>query len=260
MDNLLPLTSPFVIGAALGVAGGASLLGVFMILRRMSLVADAFSHVALPGIALGLLLHFSPFLGALLFLIAAAFALQYLESSRAIAPETTLGVVFTAALALGLLLTPSEELLETLFGDVSHLTSSAALFTAAGGVALLALTLAFFRNFALLTLSPELAQMSNGETKRSSTLFFLILAFAVALGITFSGVLLIGALIVLPSATAKNLAAGLRSMVIMALAIGVGGTGLGVLAAARVNLPPGPVIVLALTVFFLASLLTRRRL
>lgn len=259
MEQYLSPTSPLVLAAAVSISVGASLLGVFMILRRMALVADAFSHVALPGIATGLILGFLPSLGAFAMLVLAVFVITELEHRRSLAPETTLGVIFTASLAVGLLLIPDEELLESLFGDVGSLTATSAALSLVGGIMLAALVILKVRQFALLTLSPELAHASGVSVERSRFLFFVAVAFAVSLGIQFMGVLLVGALIVLPAATAKNISPNLRAMALVAAILAAGASLGGLALSSRLGILPGPTVVVVLVAFFVGSLVFQRR-
>src|SRR3990167_6636840 len=97
-------------GAFVGAASGY--LGSFMVLKRMSLVGDALSHVALPGIAIALALGIDPLLGALVALTLAVIGIWYLGEHSEIYPEALVGVFFTASLAIGILVTPEPELLE----------------------------------------------------------------------------------------------------------------------------------------------------
>ncbi|MDO8558455.1 MAG: metal ABC transporter permease [bacterium] len=259
MPEFLPPTSPLVLAAAISVAVGASFLGVFMILRRMALVADAFSHVALPGIALGLLFGVSPSLGGLLMLILGVLLIVRLETRHNIAPETALGVIFMVALAVGLLLIPEEHLLESLFGDITKLTRSSALLSLCGGILVTIATWLLARKFALLTLSAELAHASGIALERTRLLFFLIIAIAVALGIQFMGVLLMGAVLVLPAAIAKNFTPNLRIMFLGASTVSVLSMIGGLVFAERFEVLPGPAVVITLVAIFILSLFTRRR-
>src|SRR3989344_6063257 len=106
---------------AIFVAANASLLGTFAILKRMALVGDALTHVALPGMALGLLFNFNPFWGALLFLLVATFGIWLLEHYSQLSVETLVGIFFSASLAVGVLLTPDAELVDALFGKITGL-------------------------------------------------------------------------------------------------------------------------------------------
>src|SRR3989344_6598837 len=95
------------VGILIGL--GAGYLGSFMILRRMSLVGDALSHVALPGIAIALLFNINPFIGATFALIVAIIGVAILERKTTLPSETLIGIFFTLSLALGLILTPEPE-------------------------------------------------------------------------------------------------------------------------------------------------------
>src|SRR3989344_1395553 len=107
-------------GIFVGLASGY--LGAFMVLRRMALVGDALSHVALPGIALALLYHFNPFLGAFGALFLGILIIWLIEHKTVLSTESLVGLFFTFALAIGILITPEPELLEALFGDISQIS------------------------------------------------------------------------------------------------------------------------------------------
>src|SRR3990167_2688169 len=109
-------------GSAIAAAGG--MIGSFALLRRMALVGDALSHIALPGIALGLIFHFNPFLVAFLFLALGTLIIWTVEHKTKLPVDTLVGVVFTQALAVGALLSTEEEILEALFGNISIVSRS----------------------------------------------------------------------------------------------------------------------------------------
>jgi manganese/iron transport system permease protein len=92
------------------MAAAAGLVGCFAVMRRMTLASDARSHVALPGIGLALLLHVNPVLGGFVALLLGTLLVWALEHKTRVPTETIVGVVFSAALALGSLLTSGEEL------------------------------------------------------------------------------------------------------------------------------------------------------
>lgn len=248
-----------VLATGLAVAVAASFLGVFVILRRMALVSDALSHVALPGLGLALLWHRDPFVGALVFLLAAVWAVYVLERRTRLAAESIVGVLFTTALALGALVTPSESLLEGLFGDISKLRPSDAWVALAGSALVVATLLLFFRPIARTTLAPDLARSEGVPVGLAEGTYLVLLALTVAIGIKVIGTLLMGALIILPAATAKNICADLRAMVGAAVAVGVAATAGGLSLAAARHWPPGPPVVLTSALIFLLTLLRARR-
>src|SRR5689334_14459537 len=92
----------------LAMAAAAGTIGCFVVMRRMVLAADALSHVALPGIGLALLANVHPIAGAFAALLAGTFVIWGIELRSHLATETVIGVVFTASLAAGALLTSGD--------------------------------------------------------------------------------------------------------------------------------------------------------
>src|SRR3989337_4320364 len=120
------------VGSLVGASSG--FLGSFMVLKRMSLVGDALSHVALPGMAIALTLSINPILGALVALFIAILGIWYLEEKSEIYPEALVGIFFTASLAIGILITPEPELLEALFGNLEKIGLIDGLITVAAAL------------------------------------------------------------------------------------------------------------------------------
>src|SRR5438132_13351532 len=115
------LISSLILPAAMAVAAG--LVGSYALMRRMTLAADAMSHIALPGIGVALLLNLHPLIGAVFALLAGAVLIWGLENRSGLATETVIGVVFSAVLVVGALLTPGEQLMDALFGRPGTLSS-----------------------------------------------------------------------------------------------------------------------------------------
>src|ERR1035437_8215887 len=109
-----------IVCAAMAVAAG--LVGCFAVMRRMTLAADAFSHVALPGIGLALVLRLNPLIGALVALLAGSMLIWAIEGRTKLSTEAITGVVFSVALAIGSLTATGEELIDALFGTPGSMT------------------------------------------------------------------------------------------------------------------------------------------
>ena len=110
------------------MAIAAGLVGCFAVMRRMALAADALSHVALPGIGVALLLHILPIFGAAAMLFFGALLVWAVEEKRRVDTEVVIGVLFSAALAVGSILTSGEDLVEALFGGAGALSWPEILF------------------------------------------------------------------------------------------------------------------------------------
>jgi zinc transport system permease protein len=242
---------------AIFVSAAASLLGVFAILKRMSLVGDALSHVALPGIALALALQINPTIGAFAFLFAATIGIWLIEYRSTLSVDTIVGIFFTASLAVGALLIPELELLEALLGDISSLTRNDVIASVALSIGLMAVLLAVHKKLALHMVSHEMAHSIGVKSRRLSLLYLLLFALGVALGIKFVGALLMGALIIIPAASAKNVSRSLQSFMITSVLFGVTSAVAGIYVAQFYEYPPGPIFILVGTLIFVLSLVWR---
>lgn len=239
------------------VAIAASFLGVFIILRRLALVSDVLSHVALPGIALAMLAGVNPFFGAFVALGAVTIAIFFLERRFALSIDAIVGIAFTVALAVGMILIPDEHAAEALFGDISSIERADALFGAVLGGFLIILTFALFKRFAHATFSKELSRDETVADGRAEFIFLIALALAIALGIKVVGTLLMGALMILPVVAAKNIAWSLKSMTAFAVVFGVFEMIGGISLAQAYDMVPGAAIILIGGAVFAFSLIAR---
>lgn len=251
-----PLFLQLLVGVLTGL--GAGYLGSFMILKRMSLVGDVISHVALPGIALAVIFEVNPFFGAFAALLLAVIGIWFLEIKTELPSETLVGIFFALSLALGILITPEPELLEALFGDITKIGLSDALITIALIAVIFFTMFRIYRGLTLSVVSKQLAQSMGINVSKISFLFLLLVAIIVALGLKVTGVFLMGALVIVPAAAAKNVSVSLAGFTrLAALFGGISALG-GILFASYFNLHPGPIVVLASGVIFLLTLLFKK--
>lgn len=254
MDNslLLQLATGFLIGL------GAGYIGSFMVLRRMSLVGDALSHVALPGIALSLLLNINPFFGAFTALFLAIIGIWCLEKRTELPSETLVGIFFTLSLAIGLLLTPEPELLEALFGDITKITALDLVITGALVTLIIFAIRKISDSLMLGIISKELALALKIPIHKINFIFLLLVAFIVALGLKVAGTLLMGSLVIIPAAAAKNISVNLSQYSRWAVFFGAMSAISGILLARYLGIESGPTIVLTAGVIFVGTLLFKK--
>lgn len=243
---------------AVFVAASASLLGSFVILKRMALVGDALSHVALPGIALGLAFHINPFLGAFSTLFLAIVGIWFLKYQTELPVDTLVGIFFTASLALGILFIPEQELLEALFGNISALSFMESLSSVILSMGIIGALIAIHKKLALNMLSEELSHSVGIKNRALEFVYLLIFALSIALGIRFVGALLMGSLVIIPAASAKNISRSLHGFMVTSVAFGVVSAGGGVILSRLFNVAPGPLFILASTILFVLSLIIRK--
>jgi zinc transport system permease protein len=240
----LPDTITFGLIVGVFVGSTAGYLGSIMVSKHMALVGDALSHVALPGLALGILFNLNPFIGAFAFLAATVIVTWYLQKSTTLSVEAIIGVLFVLALAIGILITPQVDLLEALFGDVSKITFTDTIITVLVSVSVILVTKTIYQKLAVSMISKELAIASRIKVERINLIYLFLVAIIVALGIKEVGTLLVGALVIVPAAAAKNISSTLSRYSLMSAIFGLASATSGVILSSYVNLPAGPLVVI----------------
>jgi len=240
---------------AITVGLAAGYLGSLMVLRKMALVGDALSHVALPGLALGILFNFNPFFGAFAFLFGSAVVIWQLGRITKLSFETIVGALFTLALAVGILIIPEPELLEALFGDITTVSLPETVISAVVSVAAIFLTKVIYKKIVLGMISEELATSTGVNVAGINLLYLLLVSLVVAIGIKITGTLLVGFLVVVPAATAKVTSSNLSRYSLLSAAIGAVSSSSGVLLSSYLDLPPGPLVVLSGIIIFGGAIL-----
>jgi ABC-type Mn2+/Zn2+ transport system permease subunit len=246
----------------------AGLVGSFALMKRMSLAGDVISHIALPGLGLALLFQINPLIGGAVALLIGTFLIWYLQKGGTLTTDVAIGVIFTGALAIGTLVTPSEDLIEALFGGLQSLNLLWFVLGIAAVLVIVWFNFAFRHQLMLSLFSPELAAVSGVNVSRLNLYFLLIFSLTVLLGLHSLGALLVGALIIVPAAIGRQLTHTLNAFLVTSSAASMMSVGLGFLIArfyphftighATLNLVPGPVIITVATILFLFSLLRKK--
>lgn len=239
------------IGALVGASSGY--LGSFMVLKRMSLVGDALSHVALPGMALAITFALNPMLGAFIALAIAVIGIWYLGEHSEIYPEALVGVFFTASLAIGILITPEPELFEALFGNIEKVTFIDGIAIIFATIVIFILTKLISKKLLLGVVSEDLARSSGVDIPKINLVYLLLVGLSVALGVKFVGTLLTGALVIIPAVTAKNIARSVKQFQVIATILGITSVIVGIAVSQLFSIPSGPAVVLTSIFFFICS-------
>ena len=251
LNNIYPILISLSLGLSL------PLIGVFVILRREALLSDAVAHIILLGIALSITFKINALLGILVFALLAGLVISYLKGKANLGLDAIIGVFFTTSLALGSLLIPSEELLETFLGGVENLTRGDVLLSTVLAALIIITLLVKFRSFAFTSFAPDLAKVDKINVKKYEMVFVLLLSLGVAMGIKLVGTLLISALIIIPAATAKLFSFQIRTMTGWSMIFGLLSVLLGLVTTTTLQSPPGPTIILVSAgIFFLTFVLT----
>jgi len=251
----------------LGAVAGA--LGSFAYLRRQSLVGDALSHAALPGIAIAFLLTGSKaplpiMMGAALAGWVATLAVRLVVRRSRVPYDSALGMSLAVFFGFGLVLLTfiqkrpdaAQAGLESfLFGQAASLLREDVVAMSILGAACLILLAVLWKEFKLLSFDNEFGESLGRPMRRLDGLFTLLLVVAVVIGLRTVGVVLMSAMVVAPAAAARQLTNRLAPMVVIAAAIGVfSGVSGAILSSIIPHLPTGPTIVLVLSTVVVVSL------
>ena len=238
----------------------AGLVGSVALMKRMLLASDVISHLALPGLGIAFLLKSNPLIGGGATLFLGTLLVWQLQKKTGLATDATIGVVFAAALGIGALVTPQEDLLEALFGNFQKLSLLGFLLGTAA-VILVVVFLAQMRDQLILNLfSPELAAATGVKVARLDLGFLLVFSLTVLVGLRFMGVLLSSALIIIPAATARQLTDRMTLFVVVTSATSLFSVAAGFLVSTLIfkTSTVGPTIVIVSVLLFALSLLRRK--
>lgn len=238
----------------------AGLVGCLALMKRMLLASDVISHLALPGIGLGLLLKKSPLIGGAATLFLGTFLVWRLQKKTGLATESAVGVIFATALAIGAAVIPNEDLAESLFGELGKISVIGFLFGMAG-VLIVVFSIFLLRDqLALSILSPDLAAATGVNISRLDPRFLMLFSLTVLIGLRFMGALLASSLIIMPAATARQLAERLTNFVLLTSAASLLSVTAGFLLNALVFKFPtaGPTITMFSALLFGVSLLAKK--
>lgn len=251
----------FAAGLIIGLLAPA--IGVFLVVRRYSLLADTLSHVSLVGVAAGVLFGFNPILGALVVSSAAAFGMERLRESKKIFGESVLALFLSGSLALALVLLAVSRGLNVnvfsyLFGSITTVSGQDVLIIGLFGLLVLTAVVGLFKKFFLVSYDEELAKASGLPVTLLNVTLMILAAITVSLSMRVVGSLLIGALMVIPVLTATQFKTSFHKTAILAVVISLLAVIIGLLASFYLNLPSGATIVMIALLFFGLSLLQQK--
>jgi zinc transport system permease protein len=247
--------------AALLVGLTAPVVGVYLVQRRLALIGDGLGHIALTGVALGLLTGTAPVPVALACAVAGAVAIELVRVRGRATADVLLAVMFYGGIAGGVVLiglspegTPAN-LNAYLFGSITTTSASdLAMFAALAAVVLL-VTIGLAPHLFAVSNDEEWARASGMNVLGLNVLLATLTAATVVISMRVVGLLLISALMIVPNAVAQQVARSFRGSVAIAVAVGVGvsvsGTGLSYYAETPSG---GTIVLLAVAVFLMASL------
>jgi zinc/manganese transport system permease protein len=267
--SLFFLVEPFVdyafmrraAAGCLALSFGSCPLGVFMVLRRLSLVGDAMSHAILPGVAIGFLVAGLSLTAMTIGGLATGFAVAAVAGlvSRAtpLREDASFAAFYLISLGLGVLIVSMRgstvDLLHVLFGSVLALDDAALFLIASVATVSLVVTAAFWRPFVIESLEPGFLAVNGGGSLVAHLAFVALIALNLVAGFNALGTLMAVGLMMLPAAAAGFWSESVTGQIAIAVAIGIAASFTGLVASFHAGVPASPAIILAAGAAYLVS-------
>ena len=243
--------------AAIFIAGIAPMLGVFLVIRRQSLMADTLSHVSLAGVALGFFLNLNPTGTTLLVVVIAAIIMEYLQNMYSSYSEISIAILMAAGLAVALVLmslapgNSAVSIQSYLFGSIVTITWQQVVFLGILFVLVGILFLLFKRPMYVLTFDEDIAAVDGLPVRMMSMIFNIVTGVAIAIMIPIAGALLISAIMVLPAAIGMRVGKSFNIVILVSVLVGFVGMIGGLTGSYYLDTPPGATITLGFIFLFL---------
>lgn len=241
----------------------APLIGIFLVLRRYSLIADTLSHVSLAGVALGLVLKINPLITAIITSILASILIEKLRISKKILGDSALSIFLSGSLALAVVLISltrgfNIDIFNYLFGSITTVDQTNVWIILVLGIFVVLGVAAFFKELVYMTIDEEAAKVSGIPTTFLNFFLITFSALTVALSIPIVGVLLISALIVIPVTTSLQFNVGFVKTLLFSEILSIISVIVGIILSFYLNLSAGGVIVLINILFLIVAVLKRK--
>ena len=272
MDNFISFfTEPFqyefiqrAIVASISIGISCGLIGTYIMLRRLSLIGDALAHSVLPGVVIGFLVagkgQIGLFIGALIAGILTAVMISFVDRNSKIKEDTSIGIIFTGAFALGILLVSQLkqvhiDLSSYLFGDVLGVSDGDIVLTGIITVVIILSVVLFYKQLLITSFDPTMATIIGISTAAVHYFLMTLLSMSIVAGLQSVGVILIIAMLITPPATAFLLTDRLKLLLVLSCVFGVTSAVIGLYLSYHLNFASGASIVLVAVSFFALAFL-----
>lgn len=256
----------FISGIIVGLI--APLIGTFIVIRRLSLIADALSHVTLGGITFGVYLSsligttINPLITGILFSVAGALGIERLRTVYKHYQELAIPIIMSLGIALSVLFLSladgfNQDLFGYLFGSISAVSISDLILISIIGVLVLAFIYLFYKEMLLVSFDEEYANVMN-INKWIHFMFIIVVALVISASMRIVGILLVSALMTLPVAAAMRVTSSFKQLMFVSVILGEASVISGLFLSFYLNISPGGTIVLVSILILVLSILLDR--
>jgi zinc transport system permease protein len=236
-----------------------AVLGLFLVLRRFSLIGDGLAHVTFGSVALGLFLRVYPFYVAVPVTMLSSIGILKLTEKTRLFGDAAIGIVSAFGVASGVLLAGmaggfNVDLFGYLFGSILSITPQEVAISIILSLVVITLVKIFYHDLVSVTFDEECAKVSGIKTKRINQILILLTALTVVLAMKIVGIILVSSLLIFPAATALQLARSFRQAITFAVAASLVSVFAGTIGSFILDLPTGASIVMVNFILFMTAL------
>ncbi|HZK37791.1 MAG TPA: metal ABC transporter permease [Clostridia bacterium] len=236
-------------------------IGIFLVLRRMSMIGDTLSHVALAGVAGGMLGGIYPVYSALGFSVLAALAIEGLSKEYEQYKELSIAIIFSAGIGLATIFislgNSNSAIFSYLFGSIGLVSSRDIWIIFILGLYILISILFFYRHLFYIAFDEEAARLAGVPVKWINLYFIILVAMTIAISMRIVGVLLVSSLMIVPVATSLQLVKSFKQTFICSILFGVLSVVIGLFISFYVDLAPGGTIVISSILILIVVILIK---
>ncbi|SMC82274.1 metal ABC transporter permease [Sporomusa malonica] len=239
------------------------LLGIFVVVRRQSLIGDGLGHIAFAGVTGGYLAGIYPAAGAFALTIAGAAGIEMVRRQRTQMADTALAVFFYAGIALAIIFStitrmPSAGLLGFLFGSIMTVSWQDVMVIAGCSFAVMTFIFSNFNRLVLVSFDEDVAKVAGIRTDAINMALSIVTAMTVVTGMMVVGILMVSALMIVPVAAAEQLGKGFKATLVWAVGLAVLSVVSGLTVAFYLDIAPGGSIIMTTIVFYIAAAVNRQ--
>jgi zinc transport system permease protein len=249
--------------AGFGIAISTSLIGVFILWKKISYFGDALAHSSLLGLAFSSIIAWQPIFGVIIFALIFAVLVSLVDRENLYSKDTIIGIISYSCLAFGLILIaifPSNvNLSNYLFGDIIAISKTEIILIYLGSFLVIIATIFWFKKLLLSTINHDLAVIEGINVARLELKFLLLTSLIIAISIKITGIFLITALLILPAAIARNFSKTPIQMIFITLGISILANFCGLLISLNWDLPAGASIIGVLASLFFIILIGKKQ-
>lgn len=246
--------------AGILIAAVASILGIFLVLRRMSLIGDGLAHITFGSVAIVFLIGISSLyvtIAVLPLVMIASLVILKLTSSKKISGDAAIGIVSSTGIAVGIVLVSlsggyNVDLLSYLFGNILTVNQTELVLSFIIFIVVVGSVMLFYHDLFAVTFDEELAKSMGIKTKRINVLLFILTAVVAVLAMKITGIMLLSAMLILPPLAAIQLSVSFKKTIIYSVLFAVLSVICGIFVSFLLNLPSGGTIVIFNLLFLLS--------